>query len=89
MVETIWRDGEIVGQRRRPSEKALFFLLSRLDPARFGRAGPDPDHPHYDPVAANMADLSLHLESLADLPDEEGGGADDRDEGQGEGAGHG
>lgn len=79
MVETIWRDGEIVGQRRRPSEKALFFLLSRLDPARFGRAGPDPQYPHYDPIQANSADLSLHFDSLKDLPadeeDREGDGA--------------
>lgn len=71
VVETIWRDGEIVCQRRRPSEKALFFLLSRLDPARFGKAGPDPMFPHFDPVKANIADLSLHLDSLTDLPDEE------------------
>jgi hypothetical protein len=83
VVETIWRDGEIVCQRRRPSEKALFFLLSRLDPARFGRAGPNPQHPHYDPVAANLGDLSLHLDSLTDLPGEE------PDEGDGEGPGHG
>jgi hypothetical protein len=71
MVETIWRDGEIVCQRRRPSEKALFFLLTRLDPARFGKAGPDPDFPHYDPIKANLGDLSLHLDSLKDLPDDE------------------
>jgi hypothetical protein len=71
MVETIWRDGEIVCQRRWPSEKALFFLLSRLDPARFGKAGPDPQFPDYDPVKANLSDLSLHLDSLTDLPDPE------------------
>ena len=70
MVETIWRDGEIVCQRRRPSEKALFFLLSRLDPVRFGKADPDRDFPHYDPVKANLSDLSLHLDSLTDLPDD-------------------
>lgn len=72
MVETIWRDGEIVCQRRRPSEKALFFLLSRLDPARFARLpAPNPHFPDYDPVKANLADLSLHLDSLTDLPDAE------------------
>ena len=70
MVETIWRDGEIVCQRRRPSEKALFFLLSRLDPVRFGR-GPNPEFPDYDPIKANLLDLSLHLDSLKDLPEEE------------------
>ncbi len=80
VVETIWRDGEIVCQRRRPSEKALFFLLSRLDPVRFGRSGPDPAFPDYDPIRANLSDLSLHLDSLRDLPDEE------EDEAEGEGA---
>jgi hypothetical protein len=79
VVETIWRDGEIVCQRRRPSEKALFFLLSRLDPARFGRAGPNPQFPYFDPIKANLSDLSLHLESLTDLPDEE----EDADEAEG------
>lgn len=72
MVETVWRDGEVAWQRRRPSEKALFFLLSRLDPIRFGRQPePHPDYPDYDPVLANLSDLSLHLDSLRDLPDEE------------------
>lgn len=79
--ETVWRDGEIAYQRRRPSEKALFFLLSRLDPKRFGK--PDPRYPDFDPVKANIADLSLHLDSLEDLPDEEG------DEGEEEGPGGG
>jgi hypothetical protein len=73
MVETIWRDGEIVGQRRRPSEKALFFLLARLDPVRFGRAGPHPECPDFDPIRANLDDLSMHLDGLRDLPDEEDG----------------
>lgn len=79
--ETVWRGGEIAYQRRRPSEKALFFLLSRLDPQRFGK--PDPRYPDFDPVKANIADLSLHLDSLTHLPDEEG------DEDGGEGPGHG
>ncbi|HYG29509.1 MAG TPA: hypothetical protein VD887_04760 [Allosphingosinicella sp.] len=75
VVETVWRDGELVCQRRRPSEKALFFLLSRLDPYRFGRR--DPAFPDYDPIRANLSDLDLHLDSLDDPPadeDEEGGG---------------
>jgi hypothetical protein len=69
VVETVWRDGEVVYRRRRPSEKALFFLLSRLDPLRFGR--PDPDAPDFDPISANLADLDLHLDGLTDLPDQE------------------
>ena len=64
--------GEIVCQRRRPSEKALFFLLSRLDPVRFARPpAPDPLFPDYDPIQANLSDLNLHLSCLGDLPEEE------------------
>jgi hypothetical protein len=77
MVETVWRDGEIAWQRRRPSEKALFFLLSRLDPVRFARPpAPDPDYPSYDPLKATLGDFSLHLETLQDLPDDEEDAAD-------------
>lgn len=39
------RDGEVVYKRRRPSEKALIFLLSRLDPLRFARPPPRPRRP--------------------------------------------
>lgn len=90
MTETVWRDGEIVYRRRRPSEKALFFLLSRIDPAHFGRPGAA-DHPcggdgaAIDTVgeAASMFDLTLA--ALHDLPpgDECDGDIDsagDRDE---------
>ena len=87
VLETVWRDGEIAYQRRRPSEKALFFLLSRLDPQRFGRAGPNTENPYFDPVKANMADLSLHLDSLRDLPDEEGENGPEDEEGGGSGHG--
>ncbi len=84
MEETVWRDGEVVYRRRRPSEKALFFLLSRLDPVRFARPpAPDPQSPDYDPIGANLSDLSLHLESLRDSAEEdelEAGCADDEGE---------
>jgi hypothetical protein len=67
--ETVWRDGKIVYQRRRPSEKALFFLLSRLDPVRFARPpGPDPLSPGYDPLKASVSAFDIILESLEDLP---------------------
>jgi hypothetical protein len=67
-LETVWKDGVVAYQRRRPSEKALFFLLTRLDP-RFLR--PLPGTPDFDPVAANASDLPLHLEVLKELPDDE------------------
>ena len=74
MTETVWRDGEIVYRRRRPSEKALIFLLSRLDPLRFGRppaAPPAPATTAGEPIdlLAETADLfDLYLDNLHDLP---------------------
>lgn len=35
--EQIWRDGVLVAERRRPSERLLIYLLERLDPLRVGR----------------------------------------------------
>jgi hypothetical protein len=82
MEETVWRDGEVVYRRRRPSEKALFFLLTRLDPARFARpVDPDPGSPAHDPIRSNLADLDLYLDALRDLPDEEGDGPGEPEDG--------
>ena len=60
MTETVWRDGEIVYRRRRPSEKALIFLLSRLDPVRYGRP----------PAASTSTDMGGELiDTIADTAD--------------------
>lgn len=76
MTETVWRDGEIVYRRHRPSEKALFFLLSRLDPVRFGRPAAaadlrDAEGEPIDGVADAASVFDLCLGSLHDLPPEE------------------
>ena len=75
MTETVWRDGEIV-YRRRPSEKALIFLLSRLDPVHFGRppaatTWKDLDGELIDTVAETADLFDGYLENLRDLPPEE------------------
>ncbi|HLL30499.1 MAG TPA: hypothetical protein VK403_05845 [Allosphingosinicella sp.] len=76
MTETVWRDGEVVYRRRRPSEKALIFLLSRLDPVRFGRPPPatvwsDGAGELIDTIAETAALFDGYLENLRDLPPEE------------------
>jgi len=86
MTETVWRDGEVAYRRRRPSEKALIFLLSRLDPLRFGavRAAPAAQHGTGDPVderAEAAADFDLYLAGLEDLPPGDDDDDDDRDDG--------
>ncbi|MET1113215.1 MAG: hypothetical protein ABWX67_16985 [Allosphingosinicella sp.] len=75
MTETVWRDGEIVYRRRRPSEKALIFLLSRLDPVHFGRPPPatvwaDGEGELIDTVAETADLFDNYLENLRDLPPE-------------------
>jgi hypothetical protein len=76
MTETVWRDGEVVYRRRRPSEKALIFLLSRVDPLHFGRPPPatiwaDSEGELIDTVAETAALFDGYLENLHDLPPEE------------------
>ena len=79
MVETVWRDGAIAWQRKRPSEKALFFLLSRLDPERFGREAPPLERraKPCDSVRNTTADFDLYLDDLHDLPPDEDEEGDD------------
>lgn len=91
MTETVWRDGEIVYRRRRPSEKALIFLLSHLDPVRYGRppaatTWKDPDGELIDTVAETADLFDGYLENLRDLPPEapeEEEGAGGREPGDG------
>lgn len=76
MTETVWRDGEIVYRRRRPSEKALIFLLSRLDPVRYGRppaatTWTDLDGELVDTVAETAEAFDDYLDNLRDLPQDE------------------
>lgn len=73
MTETVWRDGEIVYRRRRPSEKALIFLLSRLDPVRYGRppaasTSTDLEGELIDTIADTADLFDLYLDNLRDLP---------------------
>ena len=82
MTETVWRDGEIVYRRRRPSEKALIFLLSRLDPVRYGRppaatAWTDLHGELIDTVADTADLFDLYLAGLRDFAAEPPGEGDD------------
>ncbi|HET9637634.1 MAG TPA: hypothetical protein VFP12_00330 [Allosphingosinicella sp.] len=91
MTETVWRDGEIVYRRRRPSEKALIFLLSRVDPMHFGRPPPatawtDGAGELIDTVAETADLFDTYLENLRDLPPE---AAEDEEGGAGPEHGHG
>ena len=81
MTETVWRDGEIVYRRRRPSEKALIFLLGRVDPHRFGRPPAAATHLDLGGEPIDMIEDTAglfedYLGSLRDLPPEQDEGSE-------------
>lgn len=86
MTETVWRDGVVTYRRRRPSEKALFFLLSHYHLARFGPT-PAIELPRnivgepIDEVQEAAANFDLFLAGLHDLPP--GDECDDADDAEG------
>ena len=63
-LEQIYKDGELVGERRVPSDKLLTWLLARLDPARF--ALPWEQRGDRDPQAEAVAAFPGLLEALPD-----------------------
>ncbi len=63
-TEQIYRDDELVGERRIPNDRLLTWLLSRLDPKRF--ALPWEQRGDGDPQAAAVAAFPALLDSLSD-----------------------
>jgi hypothetical protein len=63
-VEQIYRDGELVAERRVPSDKMLQWLLCRLDPRRF--ALPWEQRGDADPQSEALAGFSALLDSVTD-----------------------
>lgn len=63
-VEQIYRDDEVIAERRLPSDRLLTWLLARLDPRRF--ALPWEQRGDADPQAAAVAAFPALLDALAD-----------------------
>lgn len=63
-IEQIYRDGDLVGERRVPSDKLLTWLLARLDPKRF--ALPWEQRGDRDPQAEAVASFPGLLDALPD-----------------------
>jgi hypothetical protein len=62
----MWKDGELVGEVRAPSDKLLMFLLTKLDARRFGAfAGMSVTSP--DPLVAARDGLGALLDRLVDI----------------------
>ena len=64
-VEQIYREGELIAERRVPSDKLLTWLLARLDPKRF--ALPWEQRGDADPQAEAVAAFPGQLDSVTDV----------------------
>jgi hypothetical protein len=65
-VEQIYRNGELVGERRVPSDRLLTWLLARLDPKRF--ALPWEHRGDGDPQTEALNGFADLLEAIPDQP---------------------
>lgn len=66
-VEQVYRDGDLIGERRLPSDKLLTWLLARLDPKRF--ALPWEQRGDADPQVDAVAAFPALLDALPDMVD--------------------
>jgi hypothetical protein len=65
-VEQVYHDGQLVAERRVPSDKLLMWLLARLDPKRF--AMPWEQRGDADPQSEAENAFAGILDSLSDTP---------------------
>lgn len=65
-VEQVYHQGDLVGEKRVPSDRLLTWLLARLDPRRF--ALPWEQRGDADPQAQAVAAFPAQLEELTDTP---------------------
>jgi hypothetical protein len=71
-VERFYKDGELVLERRIPSDYLLTWLLSRLDPLTFGSSAAKAHAlAHGDPLEQARKDLPGLMAGLADVSPEE------------------
>ncbi|MFC7500015.1 hypothetical protein ACFQRC_12365 [Enterovirga sp. GCM10030262] len=66
-VEQVWQGGELVAEKRAPSDKLLMWLLARLDPRRFAAPWELRKDSTADPQAEARQAFPALLEALADL----------------------
>ena len=67
-VEQVWQQGELVAEKRAPSDKLLMWLLARLDPRRFAAPWELRKDGAADPQAEARLAFDGLLEGLADTP---------------------
>lgn len=71
-VEQIYKDGQLVAERRKPSDRLLMWLLSHHNPVTYGwLSRPQATAPHgsYYPLYWARKQLPGALEQIVDIPD--------------------
>ena len=69
-VEQVYHQGELVGEKRVPSERLLMWLLSRLDPKRFALPWERDRDAAADPQRDAQTAFPALLDSLVDVAEE-------------------
>ena len=69
-TEQVWHGGELVAEKRAPSDKLLMWLLARLDPRRFAAPWELRKDGAADPQAEARASFPALLDALADTVSE-------------------
>lgn len=65
-IEQVWQQGELVAEKRMPSDKLLMWLLARLDPRRFAAPWEQRKDGAADPQAEARAGFAGQLDALED-----------------------
>jgi hypothetical protein len=65
-IEQVYHQGELVGEKRVPSERLIMWLLARLDPNRFAAPWERQKGGAADPQAAAQTAFPAMLDSLTD-----------------------
>lgn len=66
-VEQVYRDGELIAEKRSPNDKLLMWLLARLDPKRFAAPWERSKDDAADPQMGARQALPALLDHLADV----------------------
>jgi hypothetical protein len=66
-TEQVWQQGELVGEKRVPSDRLLMWLLARLDPRRFAAPCELRGDGAADPQAEARASFPALLDALSDV----------------------
>jgi hypothetical protein len=65
-TEQVWHDGELVAEKRLPSDRLLMWLLTRLDPRRFAAPGEQRKDGAADPQSEARHSFPALLDALSD-----------------------